>query len=300
MAEVAVVTDSTASLSPGQADRYGITIIPLQVVIDECSQPESHPQHRQNGGATPALVAQALRAGKRVTTSRPSPEAFAATYRRLADDGFHAIVSAHLSEKMSGTCAAARLGAQDAPVPVTVVDTRTIAMATGFAVLAAAEVAEAGADLDSVAAAVRRSAAVSETYFYVHSLEFLRRGGRIGAAAAMLGSALAVKPLLRMVDGEITPHERVRTEARALARLEELAVAALARAAGGSDRVDVAVHHLDDAPGAAGLVARLRGRVSTIGEIGIYEMSAVLGVHVGPGTLGVVLSPQLSPGGRTR
>lgn len=289
MAEVAVVTDSTASLSSGQADRYGITIIPLQVVIDECSRPESA------GGATAALVAQALRAGQRVTTSRPTPDAFAAAYRRLADDGYHAVVSAHLSERMSGTCAAARMAAQESLIPVTVVDTRTVAMAAGYAVLAAATAAEAGADADRVADTVRRSAEVSETYFYVHTLEFLRRGGRIGAAAAMLGSVLSVKPLLRMVDGEVTPYERVRTEARALARLEELAVTALARAAGGSERVDVAVHHLDDAAGAAGLVERLRGRVSTLGEIGTYQMSAVLGVHVGPGTLGVVVSPQLSP-----
>ncbi|MBA3530246.1 MAG: DegV family protein, partial [Propionibacteriaceae bacterium] len=123
-------------------------------------------------------------------------------------------------------------------------------------------------------------------------LEFLRRGGRMGAAAALLGSALSVKPLLTVTNGEIRPHERVRTASKALARLEELGVSALARAAGSHEHVDVAVHHLDNVEGAEALVAQLRGRVAALGDISVSEVSAVLGAHAGPGTLGIVVSPR--------
>ena len=143
-----------------------------------------------------------------------------------------------------------------------------------------------------MASAVRRRAAASTTYFYVDSLEYLRRGGRIGMAAAMLGSALAVKPLLTVADGEIRPYERVRTQSKALTRLWELSLAAIERAASIHGLADVAVHHLDNPDGAQRLVDRLSGRVQ-VGEIVISEVSAVLGVHVGPGTLGIVVSPRV-------
>jgi fatty acid-binding protein DegV len=108
----------------------------------------------------------------------------------------------------------------------------------------------------------------------------------------MLGSALAVKPLLTVADGEIRPYERVRTESKALTRLTELSLAAFDRAAGVNDLVDVAVHHLDNPDGARRLVDSLSGRVR-VGDIVISEVSAVLGVHVGPGTLGIVVSPRV-------
>jgi fatty acid-binding protein DegV len=107
----------------------------------------------------------------------------------------------------------------------------------------------------------------------------------------MLGSALAVKPLLTVTDGEIRPYERVRTESKALARLEELSLDALARAAS-NGAVDVAVHHLDNPDGARRLVERLQDRVLA-GSVVISEVSAVLGVHVGPGTVGIVVSPRV-------
>jgi DegV family protein with EDD domain len=237
-------------------------------------------------------VAGALREGRQVSTSRPTPEVIGNTYAQLAEAGYDAIVSVHLSSKISGTCHAALVAADLVDIPVVVIDSMTLAMAVGFAVLSGAAVARSGAAPDEVAATVRQRAAASTTYFYVDSLEYLRRGGRIGTAAAMLGSALAVKPLLTVADGEIRPYERVRTESKALTRLEELSLAAFDRAAGVNDLVDIAVHHLDNPEGARRLVDSLRGRVR-VGDIVISEVSAVLGVHVGPGTLGIVVSPRV-------
>jgi DegV family protein with EDD domain len=284
MPGVAVVTDSTSSLDPADAARADISIIPLQVVIGEISRPESE--------VRPWEVAGALREGRQVSTSRPAPEVIEKTYAELAEAGYDAIVSVHLSSKISGTCSAAEVAAGSVDIPINVVDSMTLAMAEGYAVLAGAEVARSGAAPDEVVSTVRRRAAASTTYFYVDSLEYLRRGGRIGAAAAMLGSVLAVKPLLTVADGEIRPYERVRTESKALTRLVELSLTALEQASTAHGVVDVAVHHLDNPDGAHRLLDRLSGRVQ-IGDIVISEVSAVLGVHVGPGTLGIVVSPRV-------
>ena len=279
-----MVTDSTSSLDPADAVRADVSIIPLQVVIDDLSRPESD--------VRPLQVAGALRAGRRVTTSRPTPDVIGHTYAALEAAGYDAIVSVHLSSKISGTYGAAQVAAASVHIPIIVVDSMTLAMAVGFAVLTGAEVARSGAAPAEVVAQVRRRAAAATTYFYVDSLEYLRRGGRIGTAAAMLGSALAVKPLLTVTDGEIRPYERVRTESKALARLEELSLDALARAAATNGAVDVAVHHLDNPDAARRLVDRLQDRVPT-GSVVISEVSAVLGVHVGPGTVGIVVSPRV-------
>jgi DegV family protein with EDD domain len=196
-------------------------------------------------------------------------------------------VSVHLSADMSGTHESATLAARDSPVPTRVVDSRSLGMGLGFAVVSAAEAAKAGADVDQVARAAEKRAAASTAIFYVDTLEHLRRGGRIGAAAALLGSALAVKPLLHLVDGHIEPLEKVRTSVKAIARLEELAVAHA-----GSAEVDVAVAHLANPDRANLLADRLRGRLPGLGSLYVNEVGAVVGAHVGPGMLSVVVAPR--------
>jgi DegV family protein with EDD domain len=284
MAGVAVVTDSTSSLADAAADRAGIVVISLNVVIDGRSQPESR--------VDPRVVAAALRAGKRVTTSRPSPQAFAAVYDALAAAGHDNVVSVHLSTKMSGTCEAAEVAAQGASISVRVVDSGSLGMVTGFAALSGAESARAGANPAEVAATVRARAQQSTMYFCVDNLEYLRRGGRIKAGAALIGSALSVKPLMTIADGEIRPYERTRTTSKALARLQELSLTALGRAASRSTAVDIAVHHLDRRDAAERLASQLAGRVDIPGEVVISELSPVVGSHVGPGTVGVVIAPR--------
>ena len=277
---VALVTDSTAYLSDEAVTRYGIDVVPLCVVIGDQVLAEGV-------DVSPGDVAEAMQRRVHVTTSRPNPEAFAAAYRAAAARGADAVVSLHLSAELSGTYEAALLAAEDAPLPVRVLDTRMVGMALGYCVLAAAATAQAGGTIDEVVNAAEKRAAGTTGFFYVDTLEYLRRGGRIGAARAMLGSALAVKPLLHLADGRIQPLEKVRTSSRAIARLEEIAIQQA-----GSAEVDLAVHHLAAEQGALLLAERLRERIPGLGELHVGEVGAVIGAHVGPGLLAVVVSPR--------
>ena len=291
---VVVVTDSTASLPPQVAEEHGVVVVPLQVVIgaevlDEGAE-----------GATPERVAAALKEWTPVSTSRPSPAVMLETYRRAAEEGATAIVSVHLSAEMSGTFESAHLAALEAPVPVIPVDSRQVGVATGYAALAAARAAADGATVEEAADAARDCAERSSSLFYVDTLEYLRRGGRIGATAALLGGALAVKPLLRIEDGRVAPLERVRTSTRALARLEELAVTAAEELAGGLDpdvavHLDVAVAHLANPDRAATLAEHLQERLGerlADATVSCGELGAVLGAHVGPGMIAVCVAPR--------
>lgn len=281
---VAIVTDSTASLPPEVAAERGIVVVPLQVVIGATVYDEGA------DGATPELVATALREWKPVSTSRPSPAALLEVYEQAAAAGATEILSVHLSGEMSGTFESAQLAARDASVRVVAVDTRQVGIATGFAALAAADTVAAGGTVDDAAEAARRRSGASSSLFYVDTLEYLRRGGRIGAAAALLGGALAVKPLLQIQDGRVASLERVRTAGRALARLEELAVQAA-----GHGPVDVGVAHLASPERAVDLAGRLAERLEANldgREVWCGELGAVLGAHVGPGMLAVCVAPR--------
>ncbi|MDQ1586074.1 MAG: fatty acid kinase fatty acid binding subunit [Actinomycetota bacterium] len=279
-ASTAIITDSTAYLPRSLVADNDIRVVPLQVVIGGTAYDEG-------SEASAATVAQALRSWTPVSTSRPGPFAFLSAYEQAAEEGADGIVSIHLSADMSGTYESAVLAAKDAPVPVRVVDSRSLGMGLGYAVVTAAQLAASGAGVDDVATAAEKRAASSKTVFYVDTLEYLRRGGRIGAAAAFLGSALAVKPLLHLVDGHIEPLEKVRTAARAISRLEEVAVGHA-----GDAEVDVAVHHLVNRDRADSLAERLRERLPRLGRLEISEVGAVVGVHVGPGMLAVVVAPR--------
>ncbi|WP_320783720.1 DegV family protein [Streptomyces sp. CRN 30] len=276
---VAIVTDSTAYLPQRAMERHGITAVPLTVVLGDRALEEGSEISARS-------LAQALQKRQPVTTSRPSPEQFARTYHEVAESGVEGIVSLHLSAEFSGTYDAAVLAAREAPVPVRVVDTGMVAMALGFCALAAARTAEGGGTADEAVTAAEKRAAGTSAHFYVDTLDYLRRGGRIGAAQALLGSALAVKPLLQLDDGRIELLEKVRTASRAIARLEEI----VAERAGGAP-VDIAVHHLAAPERAQALADRLRERVPGLADLHVSEVGAVIGAHTGPGLLGAVVSP---------
>ena len=285
-----VVTDSTASLPPEVAQRRGVVVVPLKVVIGATVYDEGP------DGATPEMVAEALREFRPVSTSRPSPAHLGEVYAELAARGADEILSIHLSAEMSGTHESALLAARESPVPVTVVDSRQVGVATGYAALAAADVLDRGGTVAEAADAARARAASSTALFYVDTLEDLRRGGRIGAAAALLGGALSVKPLLRIEDGRVVNLDRVRTSARALSRMEDLAVEAA-----GDQQVDLCVSHLANPERAADLAARLGERLApNLGEREPWcgELGAVLGAHVGPGMVAVCGAPHTQPAGQ--
>jgi DegV family protein with EDD domain len=278
---VAVVTDSTSYLPDGVAAERGIRVVPLEVRLGDRVG-------REGIDVTTAELTAALTDSRLdVQTSRPAPAEFAACYREALDAGADGVVSVHLSRELSGTWDAARMAADEiGGRRVRVVDSRATGMGLGYAVLAAAEAAETGADGACVEASAAEVAARCRLFFSVDTLDRLRRGGRIGTATALVGTALAVKPLLHVVQGRIVPLEKVRTTARATQRLVELTV----RAAGDGP-VDLAVHHLG-APGRAeDLAARLRDGVPGIRRLLVSEVGAVIGAHVGPGLLGVVVVP---------
>ncbi|MEV0650893.1 DegV family protein [Phytomonospora sp. NPDC050363] len=276
---VAVVTDSTAYLPPEPVAKYAISVLPLPVTL-------SGSEGREGVDVTPADVTVAMAQRRvRVTTSRLAPAELVECYRRLFDEGATGVVSVHISSKLSGTYDAAVSAAAEFDGKVRVVDSLSTAMGLGFPVLAAARTAGRGRGIDIVerdaVAAVKRTT----TMFYVDTLEFLRRGGRIGAASALVGTALAVKPILHVDEGTLVVREKLRTASRALARLADLL-----EAAGHEGAVDVAVHHLA-APGPAEeLAARLKERFGRRLRI-LYtsEVGAAVGAHVGPGLVGAVV-----------
>ena len=216
---ISIVTDSTAYLPEGFAQRHSITVVPLHVAVDGAG--------RLDGvDFGPAELAGALAEHRRVTTSRPTPGEMAAVYRDVLSSS-DLIVSVHLSRELSGTWEAARLAAEEIdPSRIRVVDSRATGMGLGFSVLRACAAVAAGRSHAEVEDAATSAAAQTRMFFCVETLEHLRRGGRIGTTAALVGTALAVKPLLHVEDGRIVPLEKVRTMSRAVGRLVDLAAAA--------------------------------------------------------------------------
>ncbi len=277
---VAVVTDSTAYLPDGLAERHGIRQVPLHVLVDG--------RHRLDGVQLgPAELVAALARRATVSTSRPTPGEFEAVYTEALRAGADTIVSVHLSRALSGTWESAQLAAAQVGADrVRVADSRSAGMGLGFAAVAAATVAAAGADQGTVYDTAERIGARTRAFFSVDTLEHLRRGGRIRPAAALLGTALSVKPLLHVDSGRIVPLEKVRTATRARARLVELAVQAA-----GTDPLDLAVHHLGAADRAVELVEQLHARLPMLKQCLMSEVGAAIGAHAGPGMLGVVVLP---------
>ncbi|MGC5166673.1 DegV family protein [Luteimicrobium sp. DT211] len=275
---VRVVTDSTASL-PDVPDpvRDLVEVVPLTVVVDGVAA-------REGEDITPDEIAGALGSGARVTTSQPPRAAFEAAYERAAAEGASAVVSVHLSGELSGTVHQAAAAAATAGLPVRVVDSRSAAMVLGFAVREAARAATDGAPGEVVARRAVQVANAGRAVFLVDSLDQLRRGGRLSAPAAAIGTVFGVRPLLTLRDGRIELVQRVRTRTAAVERMLEVAVASVER------RTDpaLAVHYVGAHEPAFELARELEERTGH--GVLVSPVSAVLGAHTGPGTLAVVVT----------
>jgi DegV family protein with EDD domain len=275
---VALVTDSTACIPPELAAQWGIGVVPIQIKIGDWVGTE-------NRVPTPTLI-DALQQGADVSTDAPDPAAFHWTYQQAAAQGADEIVSVHISSGQSDTYQRALHAAAQSRVPVHVIDSRTTGMSLGYAVLAAARVAGAGGGPRRILGALARRLTGSCELIYVDTLDYLRRGGRIGAAAHLVGSALSMKPLLTMEDGLVAPLDRVLGSERALRRIVETAVR---RTRG--QTVDIAIEHFGAASRAARVLARLQPRLHRLRELTLTEVSSAIGVHVGPGAVGISISP---------
>lgn len=272
---VHVVTDSTCSLPADLARRWGVHVVPLQVVVDGRA-------HLEGVDLSTGDLVRALDDHASLSTSQPTPRAFVEAYARAADEGAERIVSLHLSGELSGTVHAAALAARDAPVPVDVVDSRTVAMGLGFAVLAAAREAAQGASGPVVARTALRVASSSTAMFVVDSLDHLRRGGRLSATSAAIGTALGLRPVLGLRAGHVEVVQKIRTRAAVVERL----VAAGIDAAQKDGDTRIAMHYLGDDT----VVWECAGRITdaTGREVVVSPVSAVLGAHVGPGLLALI------------
>lgn len=269
---VIVVTDSAARLSAEMAAAHDIRVVPLHILLDGTDL-------RDGVDDVPADIHE-----RQASTAGASPAELRAAYQRaLTDSAGAGVVAVHLSAALSGTFGAAEQAAAELGTDVTVIDSRSTAMGTGFVAVAAARAAAAGADRESVAAQARSAVGRGHGYIVVHRLDNLRRSGRIGGAAAWLGTALSLKPLLRIDDGKLVLAQRVRTPSKAIATMiDRVSEVVGTRSAG------LAVHHVANPDGAAEVAGALAERLPACPPAVITELGPVLALHVGAGAVAVV------------
>jgi DegV family protein with EDD domain len=270
---VHLVTDSACDLSDELVARYGVTVVPLSIRFGteefEDRRELSPGEFWRRCGGMDTLP----------ETAAPSPGAFQAAFHQAADSGADAVLCLTLSSKVSATYASARTAAESFDrVPIRVVDTFSLTMGQGLLVIAAAEDAARGADLEALVSACDDRIGRTRIYGVIGGLEHLQRGGRIGGARALLGSLLNIKPVIQLKDGEVAEESKQRTRARALSHLVERV-----RADAPVERIAVADGACDDFDD---VVARL-GDIATGHPLLHVELGPVVGTHAGPNTVGV-------------
>jgi len=272
LVSVAVVVDSTADIPPAIRDELGIEVVPLSILFGKQSYLDGVEM------SSDEFYRRLVEGNVHPTSSQPSPGAFAEVYQRLAKQ-HEGIISIHLGSKLSGTVRSAQQAAEVVPdVPIRVIDSGSVSLGFGFLGIDAAEQARAGKDLDQIAAYVEQRVSQIRLWAVLDTLEYLRRGGRIGRAGALLGTLLNVKPLIE-IRGEVLPSERVRTHRKAIARMVELA-------SGQAPYEHLAVLH-STSPHLADELADQLGSIHPRADILVSQLTGVIGVHGGPGVLGV-------------
>ena len=270
---VVVVTDASSRLPADLLEKWAIRVVPLHILLDgrdlrdgvDDIPDDIYTQNATTAAATPAELANAYQ-------------------QALADSGGDGVVAVHISSALSGTYGAAERTAADLDPNVRVIDSKSAAMGTGFVALAAARVAAAGADLDAVAGAASSAVSRGRAFVVVHRLDNLRRSGRIGGAKAWLGTALALKPLLRIDDGKLVLAQRVRTITHATATMIDRVCEVV-----GEGPAALAVHHVANPDGANEVAAALAERLPACEPAIITPLGPVLALHVGGGAVAVCL-----------
>lgn len=275
-AKIAVVTDSTAYIPDDLLNKYDIHVIPLNVNWDDIS-------FLDNVDISPEEFYDKLQTESQLpTTSQPSAGAFKSLFLKLAED-HEGVVAILISSDLSGTIASA-IAAKDMVVdfPIEIVDSRLTTMGLGFLVLKAAQVAQSGGGITEVAEAARSMIGKIRVLFVVDTLEYLHKGGRIGGAKRLLGSLLSMKPLLELVDGKIDSLDSVRTKKKAVQTMLSI----FEEDAKGKQDIYLTIFH----GVAEGDAEQLKENVLETynpSTLIMSKLSPVLGVHTGPGTLGI-------------
>lgn len=280
MTPVALVTDSTAYLPPELVAQHQIHVIPLYVRFGE-------QVFRDNVDMTADQFYARLRVSPVLpATSQPSAGDFVELYRRLAEQGATEILSIHISSKLSGTVSSALLARSELPdLSIHIVDSLSTTMGQGYLVLHAARALEAGRPVGEIVASLEALREHVRILFVPDTLEYLHKGGRIGGAAAFLGSMLNLKPLLALREGHVEPLERVRTKKRAVGRLLDILVEEVA-----GQPVRAAVIQAAAPEEGEDLRQQVESRLDCR-ELYVVGLSPAIGTHAGPGTVGVILCP---------
>jgi DegV family protein with EDD domain len=276
MPGIRFVADSTADLDPAYAAEHRVITVPLSVIFGD--------EVLTDGVdiTADAFYERMRRAQRNPTTSQPTPEAFANAFREATADG-SSVICTTISSNMSGTYGAAMTARESLPdLDIHVVDTRSVTVGHWAVLVAAIECAVQGGSVSDVLGTIDEVMRRQRTIFTVETLEYLRRGGRIGGARALLGSVLNIKPVLQILDGTIEPFDRVRTYQRALDRMCDEVISATGEAGRPARVVLGHADKLDDCQ----MIAR-RLAPHSDGQPQIIEIGPIVGCHAGPGTIGL-------------
>ena len=268
---IGIVTDSTCDLPEEIIAQYGIGVVPLFINFGEESYRDLVDISRE------AFYARLPDCDPAPTTAMPGPQMFLQVYDKLAQEGATEILSIHISSSLSAVVNTARLAAPESSIPVTILDSGTLSMGTGFLVWAAAKAAAKGRARDEIIAALKEQGLRTHVFAALDTLEFLRRSGRMNRALAAVGKWLQMKPLLKMHDGNATA-ERVRTTEAAIQRL----VALLEEQ---TPLESVALVHTHAPDKAQALLQQTRHLLPE-GEVLSMDITPVFGTHLGPGAAG--------------
>ncbi len=275
---IRLVTDSTADIPQDQAKADDITVVPLTVFFGDEA-------YLDGVDLDNASFYKKLQESKDLPrTSQPSPAAFQEAYRKLIDEGAGAIISVHLSSKLSGTYQSACTARDTMPdtvkkIPIEIIDSNNISIAMSRSIMLAAREVKEGLSLEEVKAHILDELSRTRILCVLDTLEYVKRGGRIGGARAFLGNVLSVKPIISLKDGEVIPLEQPRTRNKAYARVAEL----LSEIG--------PIEHVSIAESSDGLAEQLATYVRTVykGDLPMYKLGATLGTHTGPGTAAIAI-----------